>query len=334
MAVVDQLHDWTEVSERGWRSLLLGNGFSINVSLGFGYSRLFDEAPLSETAKELFGLFDTTNFELILARMLDAQQINTVFGFPEAGLKRMTAEHDGIREALFAAVNRTHVRHADVATQSLQTVAQHLRTHDRVFTTNYDLLPYWSIMSSPLRNEFRDMFRPQDDGLTFDPAMALWTPPRTQLFYLHGALHLWRDDWAGTAGKWGANLTGLLDLKDRYETHPSREPLLVSEGTAKHKFLVIQRSRYLWFALQELTRDTAPLVVIGSSFGSTDEHIVAAIKAGVTPRQIAIGIHAGRATSVQLASRMATLREQFEDHDVTFFSVASHPLAAASLSVA
>lgn len=85
----------------------------------------------------------------MLERMLDAQQINTVFCFPESGMKRMAAEHDGIREALFFAVNQTHVRHADLPLETLQAIAGHLLGYSRVSTTNYDLLPYWSIMSSP-----------------------------------------------------------------------------------------------------------------------------------------------------------------------------------------
>ncbi len=332
MASVERLRDWPEIAGQGWGSLLLGNGFSMNISSGFGYRRLFDGAELSETAKRLFDLYDTTNFELVLERMLDAQQISAAFGFPESGLKRMAAEHDGIREALFAAVNDTHVRHGALSQEVLQAVAGHLRSYSRVFTTNYDLIPYWAIMSR--RAEFRDMMMPSDGELLFDPATALWSGDRTQLLYLHGALHLWRDDWAGVTGKWTATVTGLLDLKDRYEEHPSREPLLVSEGTAKDKYAVIQRSRYLWFALQELTRDTAPLVIVGSSFGENDTHIVEAIKAGGAPRSIAIGIHVGRATPVQIASRLGVLRERFEGNNVVFFDVATHPLGDPQLNVA
>jgi hypothetical protein len=38
------LHEWSEIAEDDWASILVGNGLSINLSRYFAYQSLYEEA--------------------------------------------------------------------------------------------------------------------------------------------------------------------------------------------------------------------------------------------------------------------------------------------------
>lgn len=38
------LHEWSEIAEDDWTSILVGNGLSINLSRYFAYQSLYEEA--------------------------------------------------------------------------------------------------------------------------------------------------------------------------------------------------------------------------------------------------------------------------------------------------
>ena len=64
------LIEWDQIDNLGWSEILLGNGFSMNIWDGFGYSSLFTVAidedfghPLSMESKQIFERLNTINFE-------------------------------------------------------------------------------------------------------------------------------------------------------------------------------------------------------------------------------------------------------------------------------
>ncbi|MEV6527159.1 DUF4917 family protein [Longispora sp. NPDC051575] len=332
-----RLYAWADIDSEDWKSLLLGNGFSMNICSGFGYRKLVDKAPLRPSAKQMFDSFDTTNFELVLERIHYAIQVINALGTSASDAALLAAEYNAIREALFAAVGDTHIAHGEIPDETLDLFAQQLLRYTTVFTTNYDLLPYWALMNLTGGQGFTDLFRSSGNDLVFDSTVANWNSGWTTVLYLHGGLHLWRDEWTGITGKWRANREAaarLLDgLEGRYADRPDRQPLLVSEGTSSHKNAAIQRSGYLSFALQRLISDTAPLVVLGFSFSNSDKHIVDAIKAGASGGWIAIGLHVADSTSGEIARDMAALEVDCAGRTVVFFDAATHPLTASSLRV-
>lgn len=320
----------------GWHSLFLGNGASINISSGFAYPSLYDKADLSAAAEELFGEFGTTNFELVLQLLGDARRVGAALGSPRNGQRLIAAEYANIREALFGAVNATHVRHVEIPPSILHAVAEHLLRYRRVFTTNYDLLAYWSLMACGQRATVTDFFTRRGDQsqpLTFDLTAPARFGGRTQLLHLHGGLHLWHDERTGTTGKWEHHHGGrLLDLDRRYREHPDRQPLLVSEGTSPDKLRAIRRSDYLSFGLRQLALDHHDIVIFGSRLGPGDRHITDAVNAGPA-RRIAISLRPNT-NRRRLARRMAELTDLFaERHQVLFFNAASHPLGRPTLTV-
>ena len=64
------LLDWQEIEGDNWKSLLLGNGFSMNIWERFDYNSLYEvaqsqdiETTLSQESIALFDHIDSSNFE-------------------------------------------------------------------------------------------------------------------------------------------------------------------------------------------------------------------------------------------------------------------------------
>jgi len=331
------LPSWREVAKTGtWDTLFLGNGASVNVSHNFSYDYLFDQADLSVNAKKVFTEFHTTNFELALELLGDAQRVCAALGTPRSSSRLMAAEYANIRDALFDAVNRTHVRWSEVPLATRHHIADVLLGYRKVFTTNYDLIVYWSLLSRGHFAMFTDFFARDapTDPIIFDvtarPAAARFRG-RTQLYHLHGGLHLWRDERTGATGKWepvdGADLAG---LEDRFREHPERQPLLVSEGATTDKLRAIRGSDYLSFALAQLSRDRGNMVIFGWSFGAQDDHITDAINKSFR-RRIAISMRPS--TLKRMRRHQADLIARLDRHEVVFFDAASHPIGDPHLTI-
>ncbi len=331
------LPPWRDVDATGaWDTLFLGNGASVNVSKNFSYDYLFDQADLSVNAKKVFTEFRTTNFEFALELLSDAQRVCSALGTPRSSGRLMAAEYANIRDALFDAVNRTHVRWSEVPEGTRHHIADVLLCYRKVFTTNYDLILYWSLLSRGRFAAFTDFFGREDpaDPIIFDVTaqpMSARFRGRTQLYHLHGGLHLWRDERTGATGKWDRlDGTDLLGLEDRFRERPERQPLLVSEGLTADKLRAIRGSDYLSFALAQLTRDRGNMVIFGWSFGDQDQHITDAINKSFR-RRIAISMRPS--TAKRMRRLQADLVARLDRHDVVFFDAATHPIGDPSLSI-
>jgi hypothetical protein len=332
------LPPWRVIAASGhWDTLFLGNGASANVSQNFSYDYLFNQADLSVNAKKIFTEFKTTNFELALELLGDAQRVCTALGTPRSSSRLMAAEYANIREALFEALNRTHVGWDEIPESTRHHVADVLLGYRKVFTTNYDLLVYWSLLSRGHFAAFTDFFVRDDpsDPIIFDvtaqPSAARFRN-KTQLYHLHGGLHLWRDSRTGATGKWdGIEGTDLVEIEGRFRTQPDRQPLLVSEGTATDKLRAIRSSDYLSFTLSQLSRDRGNMVIFGWSFGLQDQHITDAINNSFR-RRIAISMRPSYTTK-RMRREQADLVARLDRHDVVFFNAETHPIGDPTLAI-
>jgi Domain of unknown function (DUF4917) len=256
------LLDWREFTGAVWPSLILGNGASINVWSGFRYARLYDEAPLSHDARKLFENLGTTNFEEVLGAVYHARLVDAALGRDHTQAAQL---YEHIRTALFDGVRKVHIPWTKAGVTMLESYALALYGFDSVYTTNYDLLPYWSAMATDeSRRRFKDMF--WGPGSTFDPADTRSYGLATTIYYLHGGLHLWADQEDGSCGKWRADSSTLLE-PDRFAARPSRIPLFVSEGSAKEKLRTIGRWQYLRHAAEKLLGDHGNIIVLAASWG-------------------------------------------------------------------
>lgn len=319
--ISDRLRDWDRYSGDDWPTLLIGNGLSTNIWSPFSYGSLFDEASLSAESRTVFGALGTVNFEAALEAMSHATIVATALDQPT---RKIQGLYKHVQNALFDTVRTVHVPWADIPRTTLALIASTLAGHRHVFTTSYDLLIYWSVMTEP--DAFRDFF--WGENLTFDMTNVNVGTGGTILYFLHGALHLWQRGRDAVTGKWATSGQDLLQLRSRFSRYPTRRPLFVSEGSSAAKLRTIRRSDYLSFAYDRLVQDDQPAVVFGSSLSKQDEHIVRALLAGGR-RRVVVGIYpAGRE---HVLEQKASIMKLLDGQSVEFFDSRTHPLGDPAL---
>lgn len=344
-----RIHDWSEISDLGWNSLLLGNGFSINIYDGFRYSNLAVNAQgiVSEKAQALLDETSQGNFEEALGQLAASEKVLSTLGMDN--VQRVSEAYLELSLNLLECVSDAHISWSDLGTRRKHLIANSLVKFDRVYTTNYDLIPYWSILASraSLKKECGKFMvdfmsnasaAPSEDTLAFNHLHNPDDIKGPRFFYLHGALHLWTDE-SGRTGKWRRSDNDrselpetLDDLRARYPNSLELEPLFVSEGSAERKISKISGNGYLSHCLSMLQEDTKPTVIIGSSLGASDEHIRQALADGRgEDNSIAFGVHNGLDND-EATALMAHVEAAFGSSCVLFFDSSTHPLSGRELS--
>lgn len=323
------LLDWQEIEGDSWKSLLLGNGFSINIWGRFSYNSLYEvaqsqeiETTLSQESIALFNHIGSSNFEDVLRILYHSKLVDQLLGNPQQ--EQINQLYANTKNSLAAAVNYAHV---PPEFHSIPVINHALRGFRNVFTTNYDLIPYWSIMREDTWR-FKDMF--WGEGNTFDISDTAVVADRCTIHYLHGAVHLVEKS-NGRTKKLTAN--GIERLADLFDLdHPEQFPLFISEGSSEWKLSRIKRNDYLRFSYEKLCKSTGNLVVIGHSLHKDhDQHIIDAINQSPLER-IAISVwpHQDQASILSFKSR---LHQELADKDLYFFSSETHPMGSPDLRV-
>lgn len=323
-AVDDSLLDWATLKKRDWPTLLIGNGFSINLWDGFRYDSLFGKAHLKGTASAIFADIPTTNFETALEWIHHTRVVSSALG-KKTGKVDRTYVH--VREALFAAVNSAHVPWDQFPVSSHGAIAWEMDAHRNIFTTNYDLSLYWSHMQTPTV-DLKDYFWTPDH--TFDPGNT--SSQSALIHYLHGGLHLWTDDRLGKDGKWTSATGNLLhNLNSKYKPTSNKRPLFVSEGTSRSKVHTIRRSAYLTYCLDQLRSDGQNTVIFGHGLTAQDDHIVEAVSLG-PKRTVAVSIHPS-GNSKEIIAEKARIQKVLARQKCIFFDSTTHPLGDPALHI-
>lgn len=326
MPVTGKLLSWSRFTSDTWPTLLLGNGFSMNLWDGFSYKSLFDSAFFTPPADALFAELDTTNFEQVLECIHHAKLTEDALG---TNTKRTVALYDEVRDTLFEEVTDSHVDWNDIGKTRFDAIAAGVLAHDKVFSTNYDLTMYWSMLQGAKSSTWGDLF--WNPGAVFDRLNAdRFDDRRTLVFYLHGAIHLWRNR-AGVCGKWTSDRTNLLDVLNNYSATSNKQPMFVSEGTSRRKLASIRRSEYLTFCLTELEDDDSNTVVFGHGLGREDLHVIKALNRGPR-RRIAVSMHPAR-TEKKIQEEKARIIAALQHQRVAFFDSTTHPLGDATLHI-
>lgn len=317
------LNEWREDLEGiGWGDILLGNGASISVDPGFRYASLYDVAAarraLDAVDLAFFEELDTTDFESVLAMLGAAERVNALLNLPTA---KVQTRYQRIRRALCDSVNAVHPLHGDVEYRALRNANVSLSSFQRCFTTNYDLLLYWSMMTDI--DAFLDFF--WSFGGTYFSRRRVdvfaTNANRTQVYYLHGGLMLFQDE-DGDVWKLKADGNDLLSLITE-RILKGETPVFVSEGTAKQKLAAIKRHSYLEFALSKLESSRDNLVVYGNSLQGTDLHIIDAIRRSGRDR-VAISLYPSSREHLNL--ERARFRKLLRPIDPDFFDARTFDL--------
>ncbi|WP_410659913.1 DUF4917 family protein [Amycolatopsis sp. lyj-112] len=268
--------------------LILGNGFSIAFDPArFSYSALRSQAEsqgmLSLTAQHLFHKLDTQDFEIVIKTLEDAAiglyALDATKYSAEAAI--LSEEASKLKDALAHILAALHPeRPYEIDDEAYLRVRRFLDQFDGIYTANYDLLLYWTLMQDfPEANlkprQADDGFR--DSGQALDYVVWNHLDPHSQsVFYLHGALHLYRSEDGLKKLTWRRTNEPLID-QIRGQLEADSFPLYVAEGTSSEKLTRIGTSDYLGRALRSLAAISGGLLSYGISFSKNDAHIMDAI---------------------------------------------------------
>ncbi len=292
MNYIDDYGRIGEICGSGRRHILLGNGFSIECDPVFQYPSLFGaavDAGLSDRAQEVFKRLGTNNFEGVLRLLEDAHWAAALYGASPESIEGMVADAEIVKHTLVGAVTRSHLAHTgDVPDARKDAARAFLKPYYNVFTTNYDLLPYWVNMhggAPVLQDGFRED-DPDEPFVVFSERLG----GNRGLFYLHGALHFFLNEGQLCKHCWSRTGQKLTDLIQAGLAE-GKYPLFVAEGRPERKLEQIQRVGYLWYALDKFSRIQGPLVVFGHSLADSDGHIADAIADNPELAQLFVGLH-------------------------------------------
>jgi hypothetical protein len=347
----DVVHRWGDVSG-SWDTVLLGNGFSRSLSSTFDYDQLAGRAELSPRLRAILSACGTRDFERGLLAIEHTLDVLTALenvaqsdgdSQVEAAVEALRVDdlRDQLREGLIRAVHRSHPASSAIRASTRSNVQTALRSFRDVFTTNYDLLPYWCLMADE-PHPIDYFWQREGSSLRFDEESARRVAGRrarqegsTAIYYLHGALHLRASRDGSVMEKVAATGQGESLLKvitRRWTGEPDMPPLFVSEGSADLKLARIDASPYLKFALNQLGSGTRDVVVFGAAFHDQDAHVWRALSSGA--RRVAVSVY-GDPDDDPRPHRdfLRRARSHLGGADVSFFWSRTHPLGRAGTPV-
>lgn len=316
------------------RHLLLGNGFSIACRPDiFLYGKLFERANFDDLpkARKVFDALGTNDFERVICALRDFIQISEIYT-PNTSCERQTAlfDADTLREVLVRTIASSHPeRPSDITTSEYRHCKEFVTHFERIYTLNYDLLLYWTLMHDEIEPEIKcdDGFRkPEND---YEAAYVTWEPENTRdqtIYYLHGALHIF--DAGVEVQKYTWANTGIALIEQiRDALNRNYFPLFVAEGASKEKMQRIRHSDFLSKTYRSFQPIQGALFLYGHSLAENDDHILRLIGRGKTV-QLFVSIFGDPGTVenkgiVQRAKKLPALRSLKHPLEVYFYSAES-----------
>jgi hypothetical protein len=265
------------------RHLLTGNGFSIACRKDiFCYDSLFEQANfdnLNSNIKNVFQFLNTKDFELVMKHLRYARDILKVYS-PSAMqlITQLDNDANELKNILVNAIASSHPENpSEILDEEYESCKKFLKNFNHCYTLNYDLLMYWTFMhyqNADLSSD--DGFRTPDTGKQEYVSWDIEKTDGQNLFYLHGALHIFdagselqKYTWVNTGVRLIEQIRNALDH--------GKFPLFVSEGASHEKTDRIMHSNYLSRGLRSFSHIGGSLFVYGHSLAENDSHILTLI---------------------------------------------------------
>tara|TARA_Y100001935_G_C17310260_1_gene515410 strand:+ start:5923 stop:6936 length:1014 start_codon:yes stop_codon:yes gene_type:complete len=271
------------------RTLIVGNGFTqAAVGRAFSYENLktninHTNLTIGVNLNNLFDRIGTADFEAAIQQLVDSSNLDNDYGLTaEAVAKANDAEQ--LKRELVTSISIEHPLHPwhQIDDQQYQSTGTFIRHFRIVFSTNYDLTLYWTVMCTDLH---RDYF----DGFNYNHERLLsWNGDDQHIFYIHGGLHLFEEGPDLVKIRFNQGGENLIDqITNKLQSNVF--PLTVAEGSHQAKMDKIIHHSYLKNCYEALKNNSRPIVTYGLSFRQ-DEHIIKAIENSNCPA-IDIGIY-------------------------------------------
>lgn len=264
--------------------IVLGNGFSRACRDDiFDYGALRARAVpegVSPAGWEAFDVLGTNDFELVMRALRITAQMVQVYGADSGNVSDTLLEDvAGLREVLVATIAGSHPDHPfEIDQQAYEACRRFLYPFRTIYTLNYDLLLYWALMQDlEPEVECDDGFRTPESG---EGTYVAWDPDAVSgqnVFYLHGALHLF--DAGSELQKFTWINTGIRLIDQvREAMEDGKFPHFVSEGTSEEKLDRIRHSAYLSRGERSLYAISGDLFLFGWAMSASDVHLLRAIR--------------------------------------------------------
>lgn len=328
------LQTWNDIKDQNWDNLLLGNGFSTNIWNKYSYSSLYEYSTtntiqplLTENVKKIFSELATINFEEVLKALAFAILVKDAIGEETDELLGL---YKNVQDNLFNTVYAVHVKFEEL---KIQKIGEELKYFKKIFTTCYDLIPYWSSFNTLPSTDICDFFWSANSS--FDPEDTELYGNKSAFYYLHGALHL-KQDLQGKVSKILTTAKCLPNKSDfDYAGNSTELPLYISEGKSEYKLKKIQSNSYLTFCYHSFSKMSGKLLVLGHSLDENyDNHLVEAIRNNKKLTKVAISIYSGLSETEKDRLKLKLSANLVRDGlELYFFESKTHPLINENVKV-
>jgi len=294
------------------RHLILGNGFSIALFPDiFLYGSLFEEADFSKNPNlnHVFEALNTTDFEVAIRALEEGAKVYPIYAKDEDDVaSAMQSDAAALKDILISTIAKRHpASPVDIEEAQFQACRQFLSHFlgsrgGHVFSFNYDLLLYWTLMHADPIDGIEPIDLSRNDGFGNDEDepdadYVVWrgeAGARQACFhYLHGALHLFDAGKSLQKYTWIRKQERLIDqVRDAMEQ--GKFPLFVAEGTSDKKREKIAHNSYLYQVGKTLVANanvgTHCFFLHGHSLADNDQHVLRRLARGRFAK-LYIGLH-------------------------------------------
>lgn len=346
MTFTDAIVDSEQFSKR---HLLLGNGFSIACRADiFHYGSLFGQADFSHVP-EVVAVFDalgTQDFEAAIRALENAAKILPAYvPHGNEAIAKMLEHAAALKEILVQTIAGNHPNVPPEIPETKFWACRRFLAHflsgakaGQVFTLNYDLLLYWTLMhddmpfDNPINLAKNDGFGNDEDDP--DVEYVVWQGETgahdARVHFLHGALHLFDSGSELKKYTWIRTNVPLVD-QAREAIAADAYPLFVAEGTSAKKKAKIRHNAYLYQGFKQFTANikvgTHCMFIFGHSLAENDNHILVRIGRGRF-KKLYVGIFGDPLTDdnqriMNRAQELAAMRHATAPLEIAFYDAES-----------
>jgi hypothetical protein len=232
---------------------------------------------LTVSKDQLFEQGGSDDFETVILHLQQSARLVELYEPKNTGLCRaLRDDAEVVKRGLVDALITIHPPSAwKIEDEKYRAARQFLSPFGRIFTINYDLLLYWTVLQrklSPPNVVVKDGFGRRG------PGSLTWSQPsradEQEIFYLHGAMHLYVQD--GRLRKLEVPKGRMVEeLQSNLQV--GKYPLVVTEGSCQDKESRIGRSAYLTYCHRRLARSAGALFIHGIAVSDNDQHILDAV---------------------------------------------------------
>lgn len=278
------------------RHLILGNGFSIACRPDiFHYGSLFKNADFTghSELENVFKVLATQDFEVAIRNIEAGAKLAKIYIPKDKETPaRMMADVAALKEILLSTIAGNHPNvPSDIPDEKFYACRKFLShfigsaNDGQVFTLNYDLLLYWTLMhedapfGDPIKLTTNDGFGNEEGNEDAD--YVVWQGEtgvhNAKVHFLHGALHLFDAGTELQKFTWVRKNERLID-QARSAISANKFPLFVAEGQSQQKKSRIRHNAYLYQGFKQFNanaRQTGCCFFIhGHSLAANDDHIL------------------------------------------------------------